>query len=249
MHSTSPSDSPFEDVERTIKNGDFGWRKAWYGTMDKCWRTPLQIGYGSNKKTRHMMPSGHKAFLVNNVREVDLLLMHNRTYAAEYVFTLECTWTTGANSIAESHTQSQHGSESTLLPVQRNWESRSQTPRPRSPPSRKCIAFDCVWWGTIVHGFLQGVHWAMHWPGRRVFKRNDTKDLMKWSFDCPRHVLLACAMDLCRYFQVDSTLGIHPIRLLVFRPLHQQHLTRLNLGSFMLSPNHACSSLLGLAYN
>ena len=30
------------------------------------------------------MPSGHKAFLVNNVRELDLLLMHNRTYAAEY---------------------------------------------------------------------------------------------------------------------------------------------------------------------
>merc|ERR1711890_51425 len=42
-----------------------------------------KIGYGSNKKTRHMMPSGHKAFLVNNVRELDLLLMHNRTYAAE----------------------------------------------------------------------------------------------------------------------------------------------------------------------
>ncbi|RFU34921.1 hypothetical protein B7463_g1406, partial [Scytalidium lignicola] len=41
------------------------------------------IGYGSNKKTRHMMPSGHKAFLVNNVRDLDLLLMHNKTYAAE----------------------------------------------------------------------------------------------------------------------------------------------------------------------
>ncbi|KAL8905864.1 MAG: hypothetical protein Q9207_002384 [Kuettlingeria erythrocarpa] len=41
------------------------------------------IGYGSNKKTRHMMPSGHKAFLVNNTADVDLLLMHNKTYAAE----------------------------------------------------------------------------------------------------------------------------------------------------------------------
>ncbi|PKY05559.1 hypothetical protein P168DRAFT_325902 [Aspergillus campestris IBT 28561] len=41
------------------------------------------IGYGSNKKTRHMMPSGHKAFLVQNPRDVELLLMHNRTYAAE----------------------------------------------------------------------------------------------------------------------------------------------------------------------
>lgn len=45
----------------------------------------IQIGYGSNRKTRHMMPSGHKAFLVHNPADVDLLLMHNRTFAAEYV--------------------------------------------------------------------------------------------------------------------------------------------------------------------
>lgn len=32
-----------------------------------------------------MMPSGHKSFLVNNVQDVELLMMHNRTYAAEYV--------------------------------------------------------------------------------------------------------------------------------------------------------------------
>ena len=44
-----------------------------------------KIGYGSNKKTRHLMPSGHKAFLVQNVADVELLLMHNRTFAAEYV--------------------------------------------------------------------------------------------------------------------------------------------------------------------
>ena len=34
-----------------------------------------------------MMPSGHKAFLVQNPRDVELLLMHNRTYAAEYAST------------------------------------------------------------------------------------------------------------------------------------------------------------------
>jgi ribosomal protein L32E len=44
-----------------------------------------------------MMPSGHKAFLVNNVREVDLLLMHNKTFAAEYVrLSHECS--AGTNS-------------------------------------------------------------------------------------------------------------------------------------------------------
>jgi len=42
-----------------------------------------KIGYGSNKKTRHLMPGGFKKFLVSNVRELELLLMHNKTYAAE----------------------------------------------------------------------------------------------------------------------------------------------------------------------
>jgi len=41
------------------------------------------IGYGSNKKTRHLMPNGYKKFVVNNPGEVDLLLMHNTTFAAE----------------------------------------------------------------------------------------------------------------------------------------------------------------------
>ena len=34
-------------------------------------------------QTRHLLPNGLKKFLVNNVRELDLLLMHNKTFAAE----------------------------------------------------------------------------------------------------------------------------------------------------------------------
>src|SRR5690349_21033072 len=42
-----------------------------------------KIGYGSNSKTRHLLPNGFKKFLVNNVRDLELLLMHNRVFAAE----------------------------------------------------------------------------------------------------------------------------------------------------------------------
>merc|ERR1712065_17683 len=43
----------------------------------------VKIGYGSNKKTRDVAPNGFKTFVVHNVNELDLLLMHNRIYAAE----------------------------------------------------------------------------------------------------------------------------------------------------------------------
>ena len=41
------------------------------------------IGYGSNNKTKHLMPDGFLKFRVNNVNELNLLLMHNGKYAAE----------------------------------------------------------------------------------------------------------------------------------------------------------------------
>ncbi|KAK8866173.1 60S ribosomal protein L32 [Kwoniella newhampshirensis] len=41
-----------------------------------------KIGYGSNKKTRHLLPSGHKELLVHNLPELELLLMHSGKYAA-----------------------------------------------------------------------------------------------------------------------------------------------------------------------
>ncbi|KAM1796533.1 hypothetical protein ACFX11_036764 [Malus domestica] len=37
------------------------------------------IGYGSDKKTRHYLPNHFKKFVVRNVKELQLLMMHNRT--------------------------------------------------------------------------------------------------------------------------------------------------------------------------
>nr|XP_044992008.1 60S ribosomal protein L32-like [Jaculus jaculus] len=40
-------------------------------------------GYGSNKETKHMLPSGFRKFLVHNVKELEVLLMCNKSYYAE----------------------------------------------------------------------------------------------------------------------------------------------------------------------
>lgn len=36
------------------------------------------IGYGSDKKTRHFLPNGFKKFIVHNAKELEVLMMHNR---------------------------------------------------------------------------------------------------------------------------------------------------------------------------
>jgi len=41
------------------------------------------VGFGSAKKTKNLRPDGFLTFRVFNVKDLDLLLMHNRTYAAE----------------------------------------------------------------------------------------------------------------------------------------------------------------------
>ncbi|KAK4046658.1 hypothetical protein ACM66B_001218 [Microbotryomycetes sp. NB124-2] len=42
-----------------------------------------KIGYGSNKKTRHVLPNGFRRFVVKNEKDVELLLMHNNAYCGE----------------------------------------------------------------------------------------------------------------------------------------------------------------------
>merc|ERR1711953_878965 len=41
------------------------------------------IGYGSAKNTRHMLPTGFKKVLVNNIKELEVLMMQNKKFCAE----------------------------------------------------------------------------------------------------------------------------------------------------------------------
>lgn len=64
------------------------WQKP-RGIDNRVWRGVKgqilmpNIGYGSNKKTKHMLPSGFRKFLVHNVKELEVLLMCNKSYCAE----------------------------------------------------------------------------------------------------------------------------------------------------------------------
>ncbi|TRY63083.1 hypothetical protein TCAL_04911 [Tigriopus californicus] len=41
------------------------------------------IGYGSNKNTRHMLPTGFRKVLINNMKELEVLMMQNKKFCAE----------------------------------------------------------------------------------------------------------------------------------------------------------------------
>ncbi len=42
-----------------------------------------KIGYGSDNTTKFFLPNGLKKFVVHNVKDLDVLLMNNRTFCAE----------------------------------------------------------------------------------------------------------------------------------------------------------------------
>ncbi|KAG0453653.1 hypothetical protein HPP92_024957 [Vanilla planifolia] len=58
-----------------------GYRFSSEAKIQRCTLMP-NIGYGSDKKTRHYLPNKFRKFLVHNVSDLELLMMHNRTYCA-----------------------------------------------------------------------------------------------------------------------------------------------------------------------
>ena len=47
-----------------------------------------KIGNGSAKKTKFLLPSGFKKLLIKSEKDIELLLMNNRTYSAEIANTV-----------------------------------------------------------------------------------------------------------------------------------------------------------------
>ncbi len=42
-----------------------------------------KIGYGSDNATKYYLPNGLKKFVVHNAKDLDVLLMNNRTFCGE----------------------------------------------------------------------------------------------------------------------------------------------------------------------
>ncbi|KAA0198360.1 hypothetical protein HAZT_HAZT005980 [Hyalella azteca] len=64
--------------KRTKKFSRHHFRRRFRGS-----RLMPSVGYGSNKKTKYYMRNGFKRVLVHNIRELEVLMMQHRIYAAE----------------------------------------------------------------------------------------------------------------------------------------------------------------------
>merc|ERR1712079_312435 len=95
-----------------------------YNKLSRNWRKPKgidnrvrrrfkgmyvmpNIGFGSAKNTRHMLPTGFRKVLVHNVKELEVLMMQNKKFCAEIAHgvsakTARCLWNVLSNCVSVS---------------------------------------------------------------------------------------------------------------------------------------------------
>ena len=66
------------DSHRKVRGIDCFTRRRMKGTQ----KMP-KIGSKQDKRTRHLLPNGFKKMLISNEKDLELLLMNNRTYCGE----------------------------------------------------------------------------------------------------------------------------------------------------------------------
>ena len=85
-----------------------------------------KIGYGSDNKTKHYLPNKLKKFVVRNVKDLDVLLMNNRTFCAEI-----------AHNVSSRVSLILFRKKLKLLSAHNRSELRSQTQEPRLELKRR----------------------------------------------------------------------------------------------------------------
>ncbi|KAG6902888.1 hypothetical protein C0995_010058 [Termitomyces sp. Mi166 len=184
-----------------------------YHGVKEAWRKPKGIdnrvrrrfkGQTAMPKTRHLLPNGLKKFVVNNLREVDLLLMHNKSFAAEIAHNVSSRNRTAileSDVRRASHAGSWYGADGSELDSELAAWLASVTPSDDLYPIKGCKAVIAPHAGYAYSG--PAAAWA--------YKSIDTTGIKRVFILGPSHhfYLEGCALSSCKEY--DTPIGKLPL--------------------------------------